>query len=55
MTMQVFAMLWHETAGSQGTVLTNMRVTTGKYGEAVYTTIRRMVVVKEGQGACWCM
>jgi len=49
----VFAMLWHENAG-QGTAQ-SQDIWVGKYGELVYSTIRRMVVVEEQRGCAWCL
>lgn len=57
LTQQVFAMLWHENAGNQGTALSPKGpvFTKGKYQEPIYSSIRRMVVIKEQKGCCWCM
>ncbi|KAJ5773827.1 hypothetical protein N7457_008723 [Penicillium paradoxum] len=54
---KVFSMLYHENAGSHGTVLSQQLspFTTGKYGESIYSSIRRMVVVRERKGCCWCI
>lgn len=54
-------MLWHENAGLHGTVLSQKGpplgrdYTKGKYQEPIYSSIRRMVVIKEQKGCCWCM
>lgn len=53
-------MLWHETAGSCGTAWTDGTwtdgtYTRGKYDVPIYTTIRRMVIVKVFHGYSWCM
>jgi hypothetical protein len=52
---QVFAMLWHENAGTEGTDLSEGKYFKGKYGQLVYSTIRRMVVVNEKDGHCICV
>ena len=51
---QVFAMLWHENAGTEGTEITE-GFSKGKYGQYVYSTIRRMVVVIAKDGHCICV
>lgn len=50
-------MLWHENAGWHGTILSekvpppsSSPSTKGMYQEPVYSSIRRMVVVKEQRG-----
>ena len=56
-------MLWHESAGGGGgaggnrvhTELSNPFAKTGRFGEEVYSHIRRMVVVKEDHGFCLCL
>ncbi|KAJ5384065.1 hypothetical protein N7517_001976 [Penicillium concentricum] len=57
---RVFSMLWHENAGWHGTVLSkkvshssSSPFTRGKYQEPIYSSIRRMIVVKEQRGCCW--
>ncbi|KAJ5129901.1 uncharacterized protein N7515_005940 [Penicillium bovifimosum] len=56
---KVFAMLWHENAGSNGTILSEKAqaspFTKGKFQEPIYSSIRRMIVVKEQRGCCWCV
>ncbi|CAG8892105.1 unnamed protein product [Penicillium egyptiacum] len=59
---RVFSMLWHENAGWHGTVHSekvsppsSSPFTRGKYQEPIYSSIRRMVVVKEQRGCCWCV
>lgn len=55
---QVLAMLWHESAGSTGTALSNGKPRAyieGKYKVQIYSTIRRMVVVRVFHGYSWCM
>ncbi|KAJ5467820.1 hypothetical protein N7475_005572 [Penicillium sp. IBT 31633x] len=56
---RVFAMLWHENAGPKKTVdsgrAPSYRITAGKFQELIYSTIRRMIVVKEQNGCCWCV
>ena len=46
---RVFALIWHEPAGSDRGSVTSFR------GEHVYTSVRRMVVVRELHGACWAI
>jgi hypothetical protein len=61
---RVFAMLWHEGAGDKkgGHLSQAERFNVGrynkkkgKYNEEVYSHIRRMVVVKQRHGYCWCV
>ncbi|KAI2731698.1 hypothetical protein CBS147354_807 [Penicillium roqueforti] len=58
---RVFSMLWHENAGWHGTIVSeklpssSSPFTRGKYQEPIYSSIRRMVVVKEQKGCCWCV
>ncbi|KAJ5878188.1 hypothetical protein N7455_001653 [Penicillium solitum] len=59
---RVFSMLWHENAGWHGTILSekfpppsSSPFTKGKFQEPIYSSIRRMVVVKEQRGCCWCV
>ena len=52
---QVFAMLWHENAGTEGTDLSEGRYSKVKFGQYVYSTIRRMVVVIAKDGHCICV
>jgi len=62
---RVFAILWHESAGQvptmdnplepqRGDVL-GPNMTRGPYGETIYSHIRRMVVIKNRRGYCWCI
>jgi hypothetical protein len=61
--MKVFALLWHESAGGGGgaggnrvhTELSAPVAVRGRFGEEVYSHIRRMVVVKEDHGFCLCL
>ena len=46
---RVFALIWHEPAGGGRGAATGFR------GEKVYTSVRRMVVVRELHGACWAI
>jgi hypothetical protein len=58
MATQVFAVLWHEHAGSGQSNTDRSRaiqVTRGHLGEYIYSHILRMVVVREGRGSCWCL
>jgi hypothetical protein len=57
---RVFAMLWHENVGDpKGGHLSNKEqfnaYRAGRYGEKVHSHIRRMVVVRERHGYCWCI
>ncbi|KAJ5928614.1 hypothetical protein N7466_007570 [Penicillium verhagenii] len=58
---RVFAMLWHENAGLHGTIMSQRGsnlgrdYTKGKYQEPIYSSIRRMVVIKEQKGCSWCL
>ncbi|KAJ5679270.1 hypothetical protein N7462_007514 [Penicillium macrosclerotiorum] len=58
---RVFAMLWHENAGLNGTPVSQkipslkQGCTRGKYQEPIYSSIRRMIVIKEQKGCCWCI
>lgn len=58
----VFAVLWHAEASSDKPKKTPKGYTTaqkvrtiGKFGEEIYSTIRRMVVVREANGYCVCI
>jgi hypothetical protein len=57
--MQVFALLWHESAGSgryrTHTELSDPVAVTGRVGEEVFSHIRRMVVVRTDHGFCLCL
>ncbi|KAJ5093543.1 hypothetical protein N7456_009404 [Penicillium angulare] len=58
---RVFSMLWHENAGFHGTIMSQKapgsgrEYTKGKFQEPIYSSIRRMVVIKEQKGCCWCI
>ncbi|EXJ76852.1 hypothetical protein A1O3_10497 [Capronia epimyces CBS 606.96] len=62
---RVFTVLWHENyndaprngqAASRNTYTSeNIPVSTGRFGERIYTTPRRMVVVREDHGHCVCI
>ncbi|KAK5051331.1 hypothetical protein LTR84_002983 [Exophiala bonariae] len=59
---RVFSVLWHEPysqtppkGGAKDYTSTAKRSTIGKFGEQIYSTIRRMVVVREGHGYCVCI
>jgi len=62
--MQVFALLWPEIFGNgagngskRGQTEPTDRVAIGntRFGETVFSHIRRMVVVKEDHGFCLCL
>ncbi|KEF53294.1 uncharacterized protein A1O9_10742 [Exophiala aquamarina CBS 119918] len=55
---KVFAVLWHvpgSTDPPKGHISEKRVLTVGKYNEPIYSTIRRMVVVREGHGYCVCI
>jgi len=61
---RVFSVLWHEglseTAKAPNTsrdtyISKNGPVSVGRFGEMIYSTVRRMVVVREGKGFCVCI
>ncbi|KAF7511129.1 hypothetical protein GJ744_005360 [Endocarpon pusillum] len=51
---RVFAMLWHENAGSRGTQLSEAS-RRGPYQQDIITKTRRMVLVKKMHGFSWCI
>lgn len=62
---KVFAVLWHENVGRSNqepgpdvkfvrTIQTD-NSTIGRYGERIFSHIRRMVVVRRRYGYCWCV
>jgi hypothetical protein len=55
---RVFALLWHESAGDSkpGSMWSfGAHTTRGRFGETIFSHIRRMVVVKERHGYCVCI
>ncbi|KAJ9605758.1 hypothetical protein H2200_009607 [Cladophialophora chaetospira] len=58
---RVFAVVWHENhsanppATSRYTYTSNPHTSVDRFGEKVYTTVRRMVVVRAGHGFCVCI
>ncbi|RMJ29080.1 hypothetical protein PHISP_00023 [Aspergillus sp. HF37] len=53
---KVFSILWHENAGLNGTAISApSQFTRGRFGEEIYGTIRRMVVVREQHNCAWCL
>jgi hypothetical protein len=52
---RVFAMLFHEGAGDVKGGHLSQAVQFKRYNQAVYSHIRRMVVVRERHGYCWCI
>ncbi|KAL4878018.1 hypothetical protein BJY04DRAFT_120958 [Aspergillus karnatakaensis] len=52
---KVFSILWHENQGaSQGTLVSAGPEYRGRFGEPIYSTIRRMVVIKVFEQCSWC-
>ncbi|KAF7118566.1 hypothetical protein CNMCM5793_008100 [Aspergillus hiratsukae] len=56
---RVFAILWHEGRGQQGTVISDFidqgQFTRVRYGEEIFSGIRRMVVVRPMSQCAWCV
>jgi hypothetical protein len=56
---RVFALLWHENASTSAKPGKDVRFVTkttkGRFGEQIFSHIRRMVVVKQKEGYCWCL
>ncbi|KAE8354909.1 hypothetical protein BDV28DRAFT_155790 [Aspergillus coremiiformis] len=58
--VQVFAVLWHENIGptapsrSTRSGASDLELTVGRFGERIYSDIRRMVVFREQDQCCWC-
>ena len=48
-------MVWHENAGNGGTDVSLGVYGVDKFGESIYSTIRRMVVVAVRYGHCTCV
>jgi predicted homoserine dehydrogenase-like protein len=48
-------MVWHENAGNEGTDVSVGLYGIGRFGEKIYSTIRRMVVVAVKHGHCICV
>lgn len=48
-------MVWHETAGKEGTDGSWEAYSTDQFGGRIYSTIRRMVVVVVKYGHCICV
>ncbi|KAL4861514.1 hypothetical protein BDV12DRAFT_64569 [Aspergillus spectabilis] len=53
---KVFSILWHENYGSRrhGTLVSDGPEYRGRFGEPIYSTIRRMVVIKVFDQCSWC-
>ncbi|PGH12131.1 hypothetical protein AJ80_06852 [Polytolypa hystricis UAMH7299] len=49
---QVFSLVWYEPSGNNGTVISRRP---SLLGQKAYGSIRRMVVVREQHGCCWCL
>jgi hypothetical protein len=52
---RVFALLWHESTGTATSGSTSSADRPTAFGEEIYSTIRRMIVVKEGHGFSICI
>jgi len=54
---RVFAVLWPETAGTPSNTHISQtgHRSYGRFGQEIYSSIRRMVVIREGHGVCWCI
>ncbi|KAL4933293.1 uncharacterized protein BDV17DRAFT_251537 [Aspergillus undulatus] len=53
---KVFSVLWHENDGrGTGTVASRGPQFIGRFGEPIYSTIRRMVVVRKLSQCSWCI
>jgi hypothetical protein len=54
---KVFAILWHENVGTQPNRQPgpNVITSTGRFGEMIFSHIRRMIVVRARHGYCWCV
>ncbi|KAL2794947.1 hypothetical protein BJX66DRAFT_177861 [Aspergillus keveii] len=57
-TGKVFSILWHENDGRDGrannTHVSNGPLFRGRYNQAIYSTIRRMVVLRAFDQYSWC-
>ncbi|KAL6235339.1 hypothetical protein BDW75DRAFT_143889 [Aspergillus navahoensis] len=52
---KVFSILWHENDGrAGGTLVSRGPLYRGRFGEPIYSTIRRMVVVRQFDQCSWC-
>ncbi|KAL5001327.1 hypothetical protein BDV10DRAFT_160449 [Aspergillus recurvatus] len=52
---KVFSILWHENDGrAGGTLVSRGPLYRGRFGEPIYSTIRRMVVVRQYEQCSWC-
>ena len=49
---KVFRVLWVDPAGESATIVSSLETTVGKYGERVFSKVRRFVVVREGETYC---
>ena len=49
---KVFLVLWAEPAGDIPTTVSNPEISTGQYGQRVYSKIRRFVVIREQENYC---
>ncbi|OCT49165.1 hypothetical protein CLCR_11309 [Cladophialophora carrionii] len=54
---RVFAVLWHETFGGleERSANSSIPITRGRFGEPIYSSIRRMVVVRADRGFSVCI
>ncbi|CBF69602.1 hypothetical protein AN6373.2 [Aspergillus nidulans FGSC A4] len=52
---KVFSILWHENDGrAGGTLVSRGPLYRGRFGEPIYSTIRRMVVFRQYEQCSWC-
>ncbi|KAL4749171.1 hypothetical protein BDW72DRAFT_140391 [Aspergillus terricola var. indicus] len=52
---KVFSILWHENDGrAGGTLVSRGPLYLGRFGEPIYSTIRRMVVFRQYEQCSWC-
>ncbi|KAL4973452.1 hypothetical protein BDW66DRAFT_104875 [Aspergillus desertorum] len=52
---KVFSILWHENDGrAGGTLVSRGPLFRGRFGEPIYSTIRRMVVFRQYEQCSWC-
>jgi len=53
---RIFKVLWSEPTGSGGTEVTRPKgIRKAKFGESAYDSVRRFVIIREGNGHCICL